>query len=186
MTPAPDMEEERPRPLWLITLADLALLLIGFFVLLQAAKPDGAALAAGMRAGFGIESAPPEMPVALASVDGFGPGSIAPPDAAPALRWAHDMARDPRTRIRVTGEVDGSAADVDPLTGSGPILAADRARAIAALLVRSGAIRPERLVIATASGKARRVVLTLGFDGGGKDLPSGNATLPADRLKKGN
>ncbi|MFX5817433.1 flagellar motor protein MotB, partial [Acinetobacter baumannii] len=43
------------RPIWLMTLADLALLLVGFFVLLQASQQlDRAALARGLRAGFGV------------------------------------------------------------------------------------------------------------------------------------
>ena len=43
------------RALWLVTLADLALLLVGFFVLLQANQHlDRKALARGMREGFGI------------------------------------------------------------------------------------------------------------------------------------
>ena len=41
------------KPLWLITLADLALLLVGFFVLVQATSLDRAALAKGLRAGPG-------------------------------------------------------------------------------------------------------------------------------------
>src|SRR5215470_5128645 len=101
-----ELEFDQARPLWLITLADLALLLVGFFVLLQAVQPlDRKAFAAGMRAGFGVESTPPEMPVALAAVDGFTPGAAQPGDIAPALAWARDMARDPRTRIKITGEV---------------------------------------------------------------------------------
>lgn len=159
-------EDIAARPLWLITFADLALLLLGFFVLLQAnQRIDPAALAAGIRAGFGLhDSAPPAMPVAMAVVDGFATGSALPLDSAAALAWARDAAGDPRTRLTITGEVDGTAADVDPVTGSGPILASDRARAIAALLVKSGAVAPGRIAIATAKGR-RRAVLTLSFAG---------------------
>lgn len=153
------------RPLWLITLADLSLLLVGFFVLLQAAKPvEPHKLAEGIRAGFGIKDA---MPVEIASVPHFAPGSAALPDATSALDWARSAARDPRTRVTVTGETDGSPQDVDAATGSAAILAADRARATAALLVRSGAVAPERIVIAIGSGH-RRAVLTLGYVGGAK------------------
>jgi flagellar motor protein MotB len=161
-----DEDDTSQRPLWLITFADLALLLLGFFVLLQAnQRLDPQALAAGIRAGFGLhESAPPAMPVEIAVVDGFTTGSALPLNSAAALAWARDAARDPRTRLTITGEVDGSAADVDPVTGSGAILASDRARAIAAMLVKSGAVAPGRIAISTAKGR-RRAVLTLGFAG---------------------
>lgn len=165
-----DAAEAPARPLWLITLADLSLLLVGFFVLLQAnQRIDPQALAAGIRAGFGAHDAAPApaMPVDLAIVGGFAPGSAEARDAEAAIAWARAAARDPRTRLRITGEVDGTPADVDVATGSGPILAADRARAVAALLVRAGAVAPERIAIATATGK-RRALLTLGYDGGTK------------------
>jgi flagellar motor protein MotB len=167
-----DDEDAPARPLWLITFADLALLLLGFFVLIQATQRlDPAALAAGIRSGFGMQEvgAPaqtPAMPVDLAVVDGFTPGSPLPPEARNALAWAREAARDPRTQLRITGEVDGSAADVDPVTGSGPILAADRARAVAAMLVRHGGVSPNRIAISTSKGTRRRAVLSLGYDGG--------------------
>lgn len=153
------------RPIWLTTLADLALLLVGFFVLLEANQVDPNTLAAGFRAGFGIREQAPAMPVDLAAVNGFAPGSAQLPDAAAALAWARTAAADPRTRLRIIGEVDGSPADVDPVTGSGPILAADRARAVAAMLVRAHAVAPGRIAIVTARGQ-RRAVLSLGYDGG--------------------
>lgn len=160
------LDEDLPaRPIWLTTLADLALLLVGFFVLLQANQVDPDTLAAGFRAGFGVQENAPAMPVDLAAVGGFAPGSAQLPDTAAALGWARTAATDPRTRLRIIGEIDGSAADVDPITGSGPILAADRARALAAALVRGGAIAPARITIATARGQ-RRAVLSLGYDGG--------------------
>ncbi|UZK65319.1 flagellar motor protein MotB [Sphingomonas sp. M1-B02] len=155
-------EDAPARPIWLTTLADLALLLLGFFVLLQANKIDPGTLAASFRAGFDSREA--AMPVEMALVR-FDPGSAEPLDIFAAAAWARDAARDPRTRLRITGEIDGSVADVDPLTNSGPLLAADRARAVAALLVASGAVSPDRIAIATAAGQ-RRAVLTLGFEGG--------------------
>jgi flagellar motor protein MotB len=159
-----DTDEAPGRPVWLMTLADLALLLVGFFVFLQANQGLGPqAMAAAFRSGF--SSQPAAMPVDLATVHGFEPGSAMLPDAQAALAWAHTAARDPRTRLKITGEVDGTPADVDLATGSGPILAADRARAVAALLIRSGAIAPSRIDIATGKGQ-RRSVLTLGYDGG--------------------
>lgn len=160
-------EEAAPaRHVWLVTLADLSLLLVGFFVLLQATRVEPQALAAGIRAGFGATAeAPPPMPVEIAAVTGFTVGSSLPADTAAALAWARAAARDPRTRLRIAGEVDGSAQDVDVATGSGAILAADRARAVAALLVRSRAVSPERITLTTGTGE-RRVLLTLGYDGG--------------------
>lgn len=164
----PELEEAPAKPLWLMTLADLALLLVGFFVLLQAAKPlDGKQLAQGFRAGFGITEpvdATPPMPVALARVDGFAPGSAALPHTAGVTDWARNVARDPRTRIHLLGETLGPE-DRDLATGSPAILAADRARAVAALLVRSGAVSPDRLTIATGTGSRRAVTLTIGYAG---------------------
>ena len=165
----PLFDEAPPRPLWLMTLADLALLLVGFFVFLQANQSMGPGeIAAAMRAGFTSQAAESSaMPVDLAVVRGFAPGSAETVDGEGALAWARDAARDPRTLLKVTGEVDGSPEDVDPATGSGPILAADRARAVAAGLVASGAVSPGRIQITTSTGQ-RRAVLTLGFDGGRK------------------
>lgn len=175
------LDEETPgRPVWLITLADLSLLLVGFFVYLKASEADPRALAAQIRAGF-VEKHAPAMPVDIATIGGFAPGSAEIADASAALDWARAAARDPRTRLHVTGEVDGTPGDVDPLTGSGPILAADRARAVAARLVRSGAVSPDRILLSTARGR-RRAVLTLGYDGGGKSLPPGNRPLPPRNL----
>ncbi|MBX3562972.1 MAG: flagellar motor protein MotB [Sphingomonas sp.] len=157
-------EDEPPaRPVWLMTLADLALLLVGFFVFLQANQMDGKAFAASLRAGFGAAETEAAMPVEMALVGGFAPGSAVPGDSTAARDWAYAAAGDPRTRLKITGEVDGSSQDVDPATGSGAILAADRARAVATLLVASG-VSPARIQIATATGQ-RRAVLTLGFEG---------------------
>jgi flagellar motor protein MotB len=156
------------KPIWLITLADLSLLLLGFFVFTQANQNiDRDALASGFRAGFGINEprAPAPMTIASARVDGFAIGSdTVPQGAQAALAWARDAARDPRTIIRLTGVVDGSSDDVDSATGSAAILASDRARALATLLVLQG-VAPGRVALATATGKRRAVELTLGFAG---------------------
>lgn len=162
--------EPRPsRPIWLVTLADLALLLIGFFVLIQANQSlDKRALAQGFREGFGItERVAEPMPVAVAAVDSFGAGSSALPAVpAPVVAWARDGLRDPRVRLKISGAVDGSAGDVEAVTGSGAVLAADRARAVAAALVLDRAVPPGRLDIATDSvAGSRAVTLTLGFAG---------------------
>lgn len=168
-------ERTPARPTWLVTLADLALLLVGFFVLLQAHGTDGRALAGALRDRFGeaaaaVRPAPRAMPVGAASIDGFAPGSAAlPRSPRSVLDWASDAARDPRTTLTITGSSDGSAADVDPTTGSGAVLAADRARALAAALapvLAAGHVAPGRLLIATATTPGRRAAsVTIGFTG---------------------
>jgi len=143
------------RPAWLVTLADLALLLVGFLVLVQTLDRDR--LGAAMRAGFGNDAA--ALPVAAAALTGFAPGSAAlprPPRAVAA--WSLDAVRDPRVTLTLTGEAD----DADPATGSPAILAADRARALAGALVAAG-VPPTRLAIAARRGPARAVTVTLAF-----------------------
>ncbi|MBX3595312.1 MAG: flagellar motor protein MotB [Sphingomonas sp.] len=151
--------------MWLITLADLSLLLVGFFVLLHANRSlDRATLLAGLRSGFGIEApAPAPMSVATARIDGFASGS-ARADLGGIVAWARDAARDPRTHVTITAST-GDAADVDPATGSAAILAADRARMVASALARSGAVDPARIVISIAPAQRRAVTLSVGFAG---------------------
>ena len=147
------------RPLWVVTLADLALLLVGFLVLLHA-RQDDAAIARALQARFG-EEAP--LPVAAEQVAGFASGSATLPGPPANLQtWAAEQLRDPRIVLTVTGSVDGTSADVDPATRSGELLALDRARAVAAQLP------PARVRTATAppEGRAgRRVTVTLAFAG---------------------
>jgi hypothetical protein len=154
------------RPVWLITLADLALLLVGFLVFLQASRADPTKLAQGFRAGFDAAPAPAPMPVEVAGMAGFAPGSATLPGSpAAAVAWARATVRDPRVALTVTGQVDGSAEDVDPLTGSGAVLAADRARALAAALAAAGAVPAGRLAIVTGRPGRRAATVTLGFAG---------------------
>ena len=158
------------RPVWLTTLADLALLLVGFFALLQATRPaDRPALADAIRTGF--DPATPRIAMERGAVTGFAPGSAALPEStAAAIAWARTAARDPRTLIELAGATAG-AADVDPATGSGPVLAADRARAVAAALVRAGAVGPNRLALVTAPGApAGAVQLRLVYAGAAAPL----------------
>ena len=154
------------RPLWLITLADLSLLLVGFLVFVQVTTLDKTTLAAGLRAGFGAEAEPATMPVAAGALGGFAPGSaeLAAPIDDLAM-WARDAARDPRVRLNIVGFADGTAVDVDPATGSGALLAADRARAVAAALVETDAIAPDRIILSTSERPGRRVLVTLSFTG---------------------
>ncbi|ODP39045.1 OmpA family protein [Sphingomonas turrisvirgatae] len=151
------------RSAWIITLADLALLLVGFFVLLQANRElDRERLLAGLRAGFGIEeAAPPPMTVATARLV-FATGS-ADADPRQVIAWARDAARDQRTRITVTGST-GPAGDADPATHSPAILAVDRARHVAAALIAAG-VHPARISITVQPGRAPVVILSVGFAG---------------------
>ncbi|MDJ0276554.1 OmpA family protein [Sphingomonas sp. 2R-10] len=155
------------RPLWLTTLADISLLLVGFFVFLQAAQAvDRQALTAGIRAGFDAEPIP--MTLERAMVDGFAPGSAAlPGGTANTIDFVREAAADHRIAVTLTGGTDspGSDRDVDPATGSAAILATDRARAVAALLVREGAVTPAQIAFATPGTGGRGVHIDLGFAG---------------------
>lgn len=161
MTDFPDAAA--PRPLWLMTLTDLALLLLGFTILIQAtAEPKRDALAQGLREAFGAEADPP-IPLAASAVR-FAPGSAMPKDPRELVAWASDAARDPRVAITITGATDGTAADVDMATGNAALLAADRARAVAALM--APLVGPAGLRIATDPlPRGRTATATLAFVG---------------------
>lgn len=154
------------RPLWLWTLADLALLLVGFFVLIQAT--DRKALAQGLREGFGgkVESIVPQpdpIPLAAAAVP-FAAGSAQMQTADGLADFASENLKDPRVTLRVTGATDGSAGDVDPASGSAAILAGDRARAVTSYLISRGAAA-DRIIIAGAGTGRRGVLVTMSFTG---------------------
>lgn len=147
------------RPLWLVTLADLALLLVGFFVLMQANRTlDPKDIARGMAEGFGVEA--PALPVEAQAVRGFAPGSATPPDLRALVAWARAATRDPRVALTVTGAADRSPADV---AAGGALLAADRARAVAAVLAQAGVARLSIATDPRVSG--RHVIVTLAFAG---------------------
>jgi len=163
------------RPIWLITLADLALLLLGFFVLVMAHQgADRRAVVEGLRQGFAgtgtaiMKVVPDAAPVAAAALYGFAPGDARLPSApVGVIAWAREAARDPRVAIRVTGLTDGSADDVDPASGSAALLASDRARAVAAALAEAGALPPGRVALSNGVQRGRRgVYLTLVYAGG--------------------
>ena len=140
------------KPLWLVTLADLALLLVGFLVLVQATA-DKTALARGLRDGFGATEQP--APIALAATAAaFAPASAALTAPAPLVVWTRDALRDPRVTVTVTGSASAQ---------EGVLLATDRARAVLAALTAAG-LPPERLQLAIARG-APRATLTLAFAG---------------------
>ncbi|SEL59635.1 OmpA family protein [Sphingomonas palmae] len=155
------------RPLWLMTLADLALLLVGFFVLLEANRQlDPRVIARAVSAGLGVE--PPPLAVAAQIVPGFERGSArVPTDTNALVAWARTELRDPRVALRVSGATDDSTSDVDPATGSAALLATDRARAVAAALSAAG-VPIERTQISNADAgtrPARQVLITLAFVG---------------------
>ena len=156
------LDDEPRRSIWLITLADVMLLLVGFFVFLQAnttLKPEQ--IAKGLREGFGLAADAP-MAVDVNAVTGFAAGSAAlPPNDVAG--WVRTALADPRTIVRLTGGTDGTRQDVDPATRSPAILAADRARAVAALIARD--VPPGRIAIDTRPGAGRAVQLTIAFAG---------------------
>jgi flagellar motor protein MotB len=151
------------RPLWLITLADLSLLLVGFFVFLQATahkeQKQQAAIQAGIRQAFGGEPEP-RLAVDANLIGGFVRGSAdLPRGSGQVIGWSRDALTDPRTRLLVTGYADGSAEDRHQ--GSALALAALRADAVAASL----SVPPDRLrVDAGIAPGARRVTLTISYD----------------------
>lgn len=153
------------QPLWLITLADLALLLVGFFVFLQATshKPrsEQTAIQAGIREAFG-GPAEARLAVDANAITSFAPGRAdLPANAAAIVDWARSALSDPRTRLVVTGYADGSPAD--QLDGSSLALAGLRAdTAVAAL---NGAIPRDRIRLgADVVPGARRVILAISYD----------------------
>lgn len=141
---------------WLVTLADLALLLLGFMVLVQAST-NRDAVARSLRERFGTVEA--VVPIAATAI-GFAPGSAAAGDTAPLVAWARDALADPRVTVTVTGSV---ARDEGGGEG-GVLLAADRARVVTAALAAAG-LPTDRLQLATSSAAGRRATLTLAFVG---------------------
>lgn len=165
MSAAVLLEDDGPRRrAWLMTLTDLFMLLLGFFVFLQANRTlDARAIGDGIRGAFGVTSAVAPMTVDAAAITGFAPGSAQlGTSPASALAWAREAMRDPRVVITVVGATDGTTGDVDPVTGSAAILAAERARVAAAILTR--AVPADRLRIETGGG-GRIAVLHIGFVG---------------------
>ena len=151
------------KPLWLVTLADLALLLVGFFVLIQASEKPRA-ITDALRTSFGgAPAAPAALPVMAAGLFDFAPGSATlPASPATVIAWAREAVRDPRVALTVTGSTDGSAADVDPATGSAALLAADRARSLAAALAPVAG----RITVNSGNRPGRRAaIVTLAFVG---------------------
>lgn len=130
------------KPLWLVTLADLSLLLVGFFVFLQATahKParEKAAISGGIREAFGGD---PATRLAVdANAVAFAARSAVPPDLTAIRLWAKDALADPRTKLVVTGYADATedlalaGARADAVLAELGDIPADRIRAGAARL----------------------------------------------------
>jgi flagellar motor protein MotB len=141
-------------PLWLMTLADLALLLVGCFALLQATsrlgEKDRTQIVAGLRSAFGGSELQMEeeasVAVGINRVGGFAPGSDqSSGDHAALIDWVRANMTDGRTLLDIIGHADGSAAD--RIDGSAVSLAARRAATVAAMIERSGALPRDRLLI---------------------------------------
>jgi len=155
----------RGRPLWLMTLADLSLLLVGFFVFLQAtshkSEAQQAATEASIREAFGGDPAQ-RLSVDANVVTGFAAGGAdLPPGFAGVAGWAREALADPRTRLIVTGYADGSPGD--RIDGSSLALAGLRADRVTAALARSIPAGRIRSGTSVAPG-ARRVTLTISYD----------------------
>lgn len=167
------------RSIWLMTLADLGLLLIGFFVFIQATsrfdERTRAELAAGIRDAFAgsrvvAPAPPPPIAVDVNIVSGFDVGSAGLSEIPGALiDWARASTVDPRTHLLVTGFADGSPADA--LDESALALAAARAGAVAARIEASGIVSRDRIRVAAAlapgnragEASARRVSVMVSF-----------------------
>ena len=159
---------------WVMTLADLALLLLGFLVMVHATEKRGTSrqVARAMRAALGdsgtsaiqVGIGGTEQPPALDAnaLAGFSAGSAALPAAVyPIAQWLRQAAADPRSRVLVTGHSDDREADRS--TG-GLVLASSRADTVARALIKTGAITADRVdLAASAGGRSRRVEITISF-----------------------
>lgn len=147
-------------PRWLMSFADLTLLLLGFFVLLHA-RADGRATAAGVRAAFGGPVAPGEAPVDLAAARLFEPGeAVLRPGAARLLgRLGHRYAlHHGRVRVASRGS-DLASARFDAWE-----LSAARAAAVARA-IGGGGLASDAIDIALPQARQRGAgaqVLTVG------------------------
>ena len=137
-------------PRWAVSFADLCLLLLGFFVLVQAhqARPDQ--LAAGLRSAFGETAAARPNPSWTAD-SLFQPGE-AVLTAAAAARFAGlgAEAQAAKARVQIISEGTGGATKRFDRWE----LAAARAAAVARAM-RAGGVAEDRVTIALPSGDAK-------------------------------
>lgn len=136
---------------WLMSFADLCLVLLGFFVMLSVGRGDPARLASGMRSAFGN--------------DGTPTGESAESFAAAALFEPREAVLRPRERahFRAVGARAAAAgksvriesAGTESGTGrlDGWELAAARAAAIGRAM-QTGGLQPERIAIAIPANDA--------------------------------
>jgi hypothetical protein len=139
-----------PVPRWAVSLADLALLLLGFFVLLQAGSPG--AVAAGARAAFGAQ--PGAGPLVRARAERwFEPGEarLRGPARARLLAIGREAARG---GARVTVESRGRGGGARRFDGWE--LAAARAAAVARALTEGG-LDEAKVTIRLAEGAAEGI-----------------------------
>jgi flagellar motor protein MotB len=115
----------------------------------------------------GLGAPPAPIPVAAHAI-GFAPGSATiDRDITPIAGWARENLADPRVALRITGMTEASPADVERTSGSAALLAADRARAVAAALAVAG-VPIDRTIIVNADAAAprrRQALVTLAFVG---------------------
>lgn len=138
-------------PRWAVSFADLCLLLLGFFILLQAQNGEPQRLAAGLRAAFGENQWEKQRQNAFRAAALFEPGeAVLTPAATATLRQIGARARSENNSIHIVSE--GS----DPGTRRFDRweLAAARAAAIGRA-IRAGGIDERRIDIAIPSVSGR-------------------------------
>lgn len=157
----------RRRARWVMTLADLFMLLVGFFVMLHAAEArhQTSAMTAAVKRALGVKVArgqPERVALDANALTGFSAGDAALPAAVwPVAQWLRQAAADPRSRVLVTGHSDDREADRS--TG-GLMVAAARADSVARAIVKTGAVPASRIDLAASAGGAdRRVDITISF-----------------------
>lgn len=144
---------------WALSFADLCLLLLGFFILLQARRGDPVAVADGVRTAFGVERPSDRLDLPAAGL--FDPGEAVlreGPRATLAKIGARAAAAHARVRIESIGR------DRDSRRFDGWELAAARVAAVARG-VRAGGLDDSRIDVAmptiegTGGGQRVRVVV---------------------------
>lgn len=137
---------------WVLSFADLALLLVAFFVMMQAQVGDRLKMAAGMRGAFGGEGTGDAQPVhgfAAASIFEAGEAILKPGQAA-RLKAIGAAAARAKARVIVASQGrDGQSVRLDSWE-----LAAARTTAVARA-IRSGGVPDTMIEIAIPPMRAR-------------------------------
>jgi flagellar motor protein MotB len=150
-------------PRWALSFADLTLVLLAFFVLLQSQRNDPASLAAGVRKAFGNDAHSIVLQRLLPAAPMFEQGeAVLRPEARAALVAIGREALAGGAVVRVASlGVDASSARFD-----GWELAAARAAAVARAIASAG-LNQRRIDIAipataaAAAGQGQRISVTL-------------------------